>query len=183
MRGVVALDQICEKVIFAGFSTGGLLSLYAAAKHPNICQGVISINAALKLQDIRFRFVKMVNFWNEVSGKLRGYGIKDYIEDTPENPEINYSRNYIKGVNELGKLMKKVKEALAEVHLPCLIIQAKKDPIVKPASGNMVYSQIHSRNKLLLEPDLSNHVIVRGENVQVQVFEPIDSFIDNLSQG
>ena len=34
MRGVVALDQICDKVVFAGFSTGGLLSLYAAAKHP-----------------------------------------------------------------------------------------------------------------------------------------------------
>jgi len=183
MRGVVALDQICEKVIFAGFSTGGLISLYAGAQHTDICQGVISINAALKLQDIRFRFVKVVNFWNEISDKFRGHGIKDYIEDTPENPEINYSRNYIKGVNELGKLMKKVRDILPEVLLPTLIIQAKGDPIVKPESGNIIFARIHAKNKLLLEPDLKHHVIVRGDNVETEVFAPIHQFIVNLTQG
>lgn len=179
MRGVVALDQVCERVIFAGFSTGGLLSLYAAAKHPDICQGVISINAALKLQDIRVRFAKVVNFWNEISDKFRGHGIKDYIEDTPENPEINYSRNYIKGVTELGKLMKRVRLHLAEVMLPAFIIQSSKDPIVKPESGRIILNEIHSRRKKLLEPELEKHVIVRGD-VEKAVYEPIYSFINSL---
>lgn len=183
MRGVVALDQICEKVIFAGFSTGGLLSLYAAAKHPDICQGVISISAAIKLQDIRFRLVKALNFWNDIFDKFRGHGLKDYVEDTPENPEINYSRNYIHGVNELGKLMKKVKNILPEVLLPSLVIQAKGDPIVKPESGDIIYDHIHSKNKTLYKPDLNHHVIVRGDEVEKQVFEPIMQFIDSLTQG
>lgn len=182
MRGVVALDQICEKVIFGGFSTGGLISLYASSKHPDICQGVISINAALKLQDIRFRLVKTLNFWNEISDKFRGRGIKDYIDDTPENPEINYSRNYIKGVNELGKLMKKVREILNQVLLPTLIIQDKGDPIVKPESGTIIYDNIHARNKQLLETQLNHHVTVRGDNCEKEVYEPIAKFIDNPTQ-
>ncbi len=179
MRGVVALDQICDSVIFAGFSTGGLLSLYTAAQHPDICRGVISINAALKLQDIRVRLVKVVNFWNEISDKFRGHAIKEYIEDTPEHPETNYSRNYIKGVNELGKLMKRTKESLDEVISPTLVMQSKGDPIVKPESGKMIYSEIHSREKELIEPDLKNHVIVRGD-VSEPVFKPISDFINHL---
>jgi esterase/lipase/1-acyl-sn-glycerol-3-phosphate acyltransferase len=182
MRGVVALEQVCDKVVFAGFSTGGLMSLYTAAQQPTKCHGVISINAAAKLQDIRVRFVKVVNFWNEMLDKFSGKtGSLDYVEDTPENPHINHSINYIKGVAELGKLISKTNEALPKVFAPCMIIQSQNDPIVKPSSGKIIYNQIHAREKIYLEPDLDKHVIVRGEkNIENLVFAPILEFIRNI---
>ena len=179
MRGVVALDQVCDKIFFAGFSTGGLMSLYTAAQQTDKCYGVISINAAVKLHDIRVRLVKMVNFWNELSDKVRGKGVMDYIDDEPEYPEINYSRNYIKGVNELGKLMKSVVANLEKIHAPTLIMQSKFDPIVKAESGKFIFDAIKSKNKMLIEPDLKKHVIVRGD-VEKEVYLPILNFINTL---
>ena len=122
------------------------------------------------------RFVKFVNFWNEVSDKFRGHGIKDFIEDEPENPQINYARNYIKGISELGKLMKRVKLILPEVYLPSLIIQAKNDPIVKSQSGKIIYQNIHSKRKILLEPEFDRHVIIRGVGSE-KIFAEIAEFI------
>jgi esterase/lipase/1-acyl-sn-glycerol-3-phosphate acyltransferase len=180
MRGVVAMQKICDKVIFAGFSTGGLLSLYAASKNATKCDGVISINAALKLNDIRARFVKFVNVWDDLVTKFRrGKGAVEYVEDEPENPNINYSINYLKGVEELGKLMKQVKDNLEFIHAPSLIIQSPKDPIVSPISGKMIFDDIHSKTKKLIEPNVDKHVIVRG-NVEKEVFLPIKNFIESI---
>ena len=177
MRGVVTMQRSCEKVVFAGFSTGGLLSLYASAKNATKCDGVISINAALKLKDIRTRFIKFINVWDDLSGRFRkGKGAIEYIDDEPENPGINYSRNYLKGVEELGKLMKQTKENLEFIHAPALIIQSPHDPIVNPKSGKLIFEHIHSRNKILLEPAVERHVIVRGD-VEKSVFKPILDFI------
>lgn len=179
MRGVVMLQKHCEKIVFAGFSTGGLLSLYAAAKNATKCDGVISINAALKLKDIRTRLIKFINVWDDLTMKFRsGKGAVEYIDDEPENPQINYSRNYLKGVEELGKLMKKTKDCLEDVHAPALIMQSPGDPIVNPKSGKIIYNDIHSRSKTLVEPKVDKHVIVRGD-VEESVFKPILEFIKN----
>ena len=177
MRGVVSTQKMCDKVFFVGFSTGGLLSLYAAAKNATKCDGVVSINSALKLKDIRARIIKFVNVWDDLITRFRdGKGAVEFIDDTPENPNINYSRNYLKGVEELGKLMKSTKENLEQIHAPALIIQSPHDPIVNPASGDIIFSKIHSRNKEIIKPDVNNHVIVRGE-VEDKVFKPILDFI------
>ena len=177
MRAVVMLQRSCDKIVFAGFSTGGLVSLYAASKNATKCDGVISINAALKLKDIRTRFIKFINVWDDLTGRFRkGKGAIEYIDDEPENPKINYSRNYLKGVEELGKLMKQTKDNLEHIHAPALIIQSPHDPIVNPKSGKMIFEHIHSRIKKLVEPDVKKHVIVRGD-VETSVFRPILDFI------
>lgn len=179
MRGYASLQSACDEVIFAGFSTGGLISLYAAAKNPSKCSAVISINAALKLQDIRMRIVKTVNFWNELVSKFGKKSKLEYIVDEPENPHINYSINYVKGVNQLQKLMEKTKENLPKIFSPTLIVQSPKDPIINPKSGKLIFEEIHSRKKELLQPEVTKHVIVRGD-VETKVFSPILEFINKL---
>ncbi len=182
MRGVVALEQVCEKVIFAGFSTGGLVSLYTAAQHPDKCHGVVSINAAAKLHDIRVRFVKAVNFWNELVDKFTGKsGGLDFIEDQPENPHINYSINYVKGVNELGKLIARTMNSLDKVYVHSLIIQSPHDPIIKAESGEIIFNKIRARSKQLVKPEIEKHVIIRDAEAERKVFLPILDFIKSIA--
>lgn len=184
-RGYAALRNISSRVIIVGFSTGGLLSLLSAARKDIVgkmkISAVVSINAALKLRDIRARMVKGVTLWNEMLQKLRiGKARFEYVDDVPENPNINYSRNYIKGVRELERLMKECKENLAKIASRVLIIQAKNDPVVDPASGGLIYQKIKSPVKTLVEPDFSNHVIITG-NRKEEVFEIVINQLQKMN--
>ncbi len=165
------LRQSCDKVILVGFSTGGLLSLCCAAQ--NYVDGIVCVNAALKLNDIRVNYIGAINFWNDLL-KIR----KSYIDTKPEYPHTNYSRNYLKGVEELSKLMEQTNTCATHVSCPALIIQGKKDPIVNSKSGQVIYGLIKSKIKYLYEPDTEHHVIIRGVGHE-EVFETIHKFIHN----
>jgi esterase/lipase/1-acyl-sn-glycerol-3-phosphate acyltransferase len=176
-RGYAALKTKYKKVIVAGFSTGGLLALLTAARRDGAVDGVISINAAIKLNDIRAKFVPTIKFWNELvhSKKLE----KEYITDKPENPNINYAKNYLNGVIELKKLMHECNDSLKNITSPTLVIQGTKDPVVNPKSGDIIFKNIKAKRKELITPEFKRHVIVRGEDVE-KVFEPIGQFLEKI---
>lgn len=179
-RGYAALRNLCTKVVIVGFSTGGLLGLVSCANKKNVA-GIIPINAALKLLDIRTRFVPGINIWNDMLDRLHISKSKmEFIDDEPENPDINYSRNYLRGVEQLGKLMEECNEVLEKISAPALVIQAKHDPVVSPVSGRKIFESIKSETKFLFEPDFSNHCIVIGENKE-EVFEAIKTFLVKLN--
>lgn len=179
-RGYAALRNLCNRVVIVGFSTGGLLSLLSASRKRNI-GGVVSINSALKLLDMRTRFVPGINLWNELLDKLHINKSKmEFIDDQPENPQINYSRNYLKAVEQLEKLMEECSENLTKISAPTLVIQAKKDPVVNPISGKIIFEKISSREKYLAEPDFSNHCIVTGKNKE-EIFDLIKTFFVKLN--
>ena len=180
-RGYAILRSICSKVIVVGFSTGGLLSLVAASHKTHGLSAIVSINAALKLKSIRAKMVPGINIWNEMLEKLHiEHGKHEYVDDNPENPDFNYSRNYLKGVEELGKLMDECHESLKKILVPTLIIQASQDPVVDPISGKMIYENIKSKNKILFEPNFTNHVIINGDRKE-EVFAMIKDFLHTLN--
>lgn len=179
-RGYAALKNCCSKVIIVGFSTGGLLGLLSCSRKKNI-SGIIAINSALKLLDIRARFVSGINIWNELLDRLHINKSKmEFVDDQPENPEINYSRNYLKAVEQLEKLMKECDENLKNVSAPALLIQAKNDPVVNPTSGKIIFDKIKSEKKSLFEPDFHNHCILNGDKKE-EIFEVIKTFFCNLN--
>jgi esterase/lipase len=178
-RGYCAMNRICSKIILIGFSTGGLLSLLACSKKPNDkIIAVIVINAALKLQDIRARLiVPGITIWNDLLSKFKIQKAKlEYIENNSENPSVNYSRNYLSGVNELGKLMNKCHDSLHDIKNPALIIYSKNDPVVDPSGSIVINNIIKSDIKKLVGFDMDNHIIVCGEN-NIKIFDVIKKFI------
>jgi esterase/lipase len=179
-RGYAALRNICAKIVIVGFSTGGLLALLSCVRKNNPAQklsAIISINAALKLRDIKARMVPGINLWNDMLERLYiGRGKFEYVDDVPENPQINYSRNYLKGVEQLEKLMHLVEKNLENISTKALIIQAKFDPVVNPISGKMIYYNIASKEKSFSEIDFSNHVVINGPRKE-EVFEVIRGFL------
>jgi 1-acyl-sn-glycerol-3-phosphate acyltransferase len=182
-RGYAALENICSKIILIGFSTGGLLSLLSCARKNHASKklfAVMSINSALKLRDLKARMVPGINIWNEMLEKLNiERGRLEYVDDVPENPQINYSRNYLKGVEQLDNLMNVCEKNLSKITTKALIIQGDKDPVVNPDSGKTIYDKIHSPEKYLAELNFSNHVIITAERKE-EVFQVIRKFLAQL---
>lgn len=179
-RGYVTLKNYCQQVILGGFSAGGLLALYYSTLLKSEVSGVFTINAALKLNDIKSHLVPTVNFWNELLDKFNiNKGQLEYVENESENPEVNYSRNYLHGVYILEKLINKCNESLSKVCLPTLILQAKNDPVVSPKSSEIIYQKIQSEQKRIFEINSDKHIIVKGDNKE-DVFRHIQSFVSEL---
>ena len=174
--GYEALKLICVKVFIIGFSTGGLLSLLTASRKLQV-DGVICINPALKLRDLRVKLSSGICLWNDILDKFRiTKGQLRYIENSSENLDINYSRNYINGVEQLESLMGICENSLREIVCPTLIIQSTEDPIVDSKNAKRSLGKISSNINHFQEIRSSKHTIVRGKDSD-KVFKVIRDFL------
>jgi len=168
-----------EKVYVLGFSTGGLLALLSTKKCYLEFQGIICINAALHLNDIRVKtLLPALSFWNDIVKAFNedAYA-KEYIENDPENPDINYDKFYIDSIEQLNILMHKTQKNLDKINSPILIIQSKDDPLVNPSSAYKIYEKVQSKNKSIKIIDSSKHVIIKGKYTS-KLYNLIYEFID-----
>ena len=177
-RAITIASLEYKKVYIVGFSTGGLLALLSTKKQYKEFVGLVCINAALHLNDMRIKtLLPAISFWNDIVSVFHEHEYaKEYIDNSPENPEINYHKHYVDAIEQLSLLMKKTRKNLHKIKKPILIIQGKDDPIVNPSSAHEIYESIESRYKTLKIIEASKHVIVIGENTD-ELFGDILNFI------
>ena len=183
-RAFVAMRQVCDKVFIGGFSMGGLLALEHASKYK--VDGVIAINSALKLHDLRVSYVvPTLHFFNEMISYLKSKGIMEWIDNSKtEQPEVNYHKHPLASVAQMERLMTKVNRTLRNITAPILIIQGDNDPIVKRKSGKLIYDGVKSKDKKLVILPRERHSILADEGC-IEVFEAVGGFIekDTHQQG
>ena len=177
-RAFTAMRQVCSKVFIGGFSTGGLLALLHAAQYR--VDGVIALNSALKLHDLRVAYVvPTLHFFNEMISHLKAKGIMEWIDNSHTGqPEINYHKHPLASVYQLEKVMSETMKNLALVKAPILIIQGDNDPTVKRESAKLIYDSIGSKDKKLMILPRNKHAILAVEGYE-EVFETIERFIQN----
>jgi len=177
-RAIAIASIKYDKFYIAGFSAGGLLALLSSQKNCPQLKGLICINAALYLKDIRVKaFVPAVNLWNEIVSSVHIEDLqKEYVTNDAEYPLINYDKHFVKSIFQLNALMNNTQKMLSHVKDPVLVIQGKNDPVVNPHSAKEIYLGIKSKNKAIVTLDFDNHVIIKGENNEL-VFEEINKFI------
>lgn len=178
-RAITIASIKYKKVFIVGFSTGGLLALLSTKKSYSQIQGIVCINAALNLNDIRIKTIlPAVSFWNDIvqAVNAKKYA-KEYVDNNSENPEVNYNKHYIDSIEQLNKLMSKTKKSLEKIQTPTFIIQALEDPVVNPSSAYEIFEKISSKDKDILMLDLDNHIIIRGENTE-ELFKQILDFLN-----
>lgn len=180
-RGYAVLRNACERVIIGGFSTGGTLALLATANKEDKIAGLFSVNAPLQLKSITTKLVGPIHFWNELLERFSiDEGRLEYVDNEPENPEINYTKTSIKGVRELGLLMDRCRELLKRVSVPTLVIQEKNDPVVNPQSASIILDNISSKEKEFYTFEYGRHGILRREGCE-EVFLRIREFVERIS--
>jgi len=176
-RAFTAMRQVCNKVYIGGFSTGGLIALIHAAQYK--VDGVIVINSALKLHDLRVSYVvPTLHFFNEMIAYLHAKGIMEWIDNSgTEQPLVNYHKHPLASVSQLEKIMSKVTKTLSKVTAPILVIQGDNDPVVKSESARLIYDGVRSEEKKLLLLPRERHSILADEKC-VEVFEAVFGFIE-----
>ncbi len=179
-RGYAVMSHLCRQVVVGGFSAGGLLALELAARLKDI-KGVFAICPSMSLKDFSSRFVPAVDAWNRWMQLVRFNGAKkEFVENQPENPHINYFRNPVCAVLELERLMMDVADKLPDIHMPALVIQSSGDPVVKPSGSQRAFKHIGSEDKAYTLFNLDRHGILLGEGSE-KVYKAILNFIEGLN--
>lgn len=175
-RGYAIIKSLTDYIVLGGFSTGGTLALLAAGRKKDKIKAVFSINAPLQLRNYMARFASQLVSMNSLITRLRGGQGWEFIENNSENKHINYARNPITGVRELGKAMSAMENVLKDVCVPSLVIQGFRDPLVDPTSGQNIFSQIGTHRKELVVLDADRHGIINGDGA-VEVYDRVDRFL------
>lgn len=176
-RGYVIIKTLTDRIILGGFSTGGCLALMGAGLKGDKIESVFSINAPLRLRQYAARLAASVVSMNNLLKKMRaGKAEWDFVANNPENPHINYHRNPLAGVRELGRAMDAMEKQLPKIQVPTLIIQASKDPVVHPSSGPDIFNQVGTPLKELTVFERDRHGIINGPGAE-DVFERVLHFL------
>jgi len=175
------LSALTPRTFIVGFSTGALLALMLAADKPEGLEGVVAIAPPIKVRDKAMTFVPFMHGANKVARSVSGKGIMPYHRSNPEHTTINYRSMPIQALFELGQLIKKTEDRLAEVECPCLILQADKDQTVDPKSAKIVYESLGSERKELIEIKSTRHGILY-ENTD-NVHDRIVKFLAEIQFG
>ena len=175
-RGYAIMSNICKHVVAGGFSTGAGLALDLALRVQSVA-GVFAVSAPLRLKDLSSRFAPAVDMWNRLMERARQVGAKkEFVENQPENPHINYSRNPISGVVEVDRLMDDLEPRLGEISVPALVVQSSGDPVVDPKGSRKIFELIGTSEKEYLLFNFDRHGILLGEGAQ-KVHKAIGGFI------
>lgn len=165
------LKESCSKIFVGGLSMGADQALHLAAQVP--VAGVISMAAPVRIFDFRFNGIAFFRFLQWRTSNLTG-GILD-----PQSPRhLTYPYVATKSLYELKKLMDLVRAELPQITVPALVIQGRKDSMVPPPNGDLVYQALGSPIKHLLYLDRSDHVVTMDYDKQ-SLFEKAFKFIQS----
>jgi esterase/lipase/1-acyl-sn-glycerol-3-phosphate acyltransferase len=179
-RGYAIMSHLCRQVVVGGFSAGGLLALELAARLKDI-KGVFAVCPSMSLKDFSSKFVPAVDAWNRWMKLVRFSGAKkEFVENQPENPHINYLRNPVCGVLELERLMEIAADKLPDIRIPALVIQSLGDPVVKPSGSQRAFQHIGSEDKAYILLNFDRHGILLGKDSE-KVHKAILNFIRELN--
>jgi esterase/lipase/1-acyl-sn-glycerol-3-phosphate acyltransferase len=177
-RAFTMMRQVCDKVFIGGFSTGGLLALLHAAQHE--VDGVIAINSALKLNNLQVSYiVPTLHVFNEMIAYLNAKGIKEWVENRSENPDINYAKHPLASIAQMEKIMTRVDKTLENITDPVLVLQGDNDPVVNPKSAQLIYRRVNTSMKKLVLLPRTNHIIITGDGEE-EIFQGVHRFIGDV---
>lgn len=172
----IVLRHSCKKIIIGGFSTGAGLALDLSTRVEDIA-AVFAVAPPMRLQDLGAYFVPAIDAWNAMIKKIRLDAIaKEFIENHPENPHINYIRNPIAGIHQLEKLMEYLEPRLKIITKPILVVQSRKDPVVNPKGTLKLFNRLGSDIKEYYIFDYDRHGILTGAGVK-RIYKTIEMFI------
>ena len=179
-EGYAIVSCLCKRVVVGGFSTGAGLALDLGARVKGLT-ALFAVSPPLQLQDFSVRFLPAVGVWNRCMDLIKKDGAKmEFVENRPENPHINYFRNPVCGVSELGLLMESVEKNLPRINIPALVIQADDDPIVNPKGSRKVFELINSEDKEYLLFNFDRHGILLGKGAE-RVHRAIGDFVQSVT--
>ncbi len=167
-RACEAFLQRCAALSVIGFSMGGLLAAHLAARYP--IERLVLLSAPVfyphprqMLEDAKTIVSEKPDQHPALYQDWRRYRHK--IKTTP-----------LRAVFQFRKLVKHLRPRLPLIDVPVLIVQGKKDNVVKPSSAEYIYRQVQSEEKNILYLNDSKHLVCHGPDRQA-LFAAVEKFL------
>jgi esterase/lipase len=175
----VLMSTICDRIVVGGVAVGGSLALDLAARVGEVA-GVFAVCPPFTLRNYSTNFMPGMDVWNRVINRMkRGEHDSQFFEFSHGNPHVNYPRNPVAGVREVGEFLESIEKNYAAISQPALIIQADNNPVVDPKGSLQLYDSIGSAQKEFCLLSYDRHVLVNGEGAE-NVFRKVGTFVGNL---
>ncbi len=175
-KGFNILKIYCAQLFVIGFSTGAALGLKLVAENPGSITGLVAVSVPVRFVSASFMLVPILHNTNTLVQWVSSLeGVKPFIENTPEHPDINYRNTPVRALYELRRLIQHVDSLLPEIKIPLLLMYADQDPIVSAQSSERIYQRIGSPNKFLHMIKAGRHGILK-ENID-NSWGVIDQFL------
>ncbi|MBM7554383.1 alpha/beta hydrolase [Thalassobacillus pellis] len=163
------LQKSCEKIYVIGFSMGGMIAAYLAAKHKS--DKLILLSAAGKYINVPQMYKDLTGFVTEaIQGSLESNELflryQDKVKQTPFSSSL-----------EFVKCVQFTRPFLREVNCPVLIIQGKQDGMVPDKAAIYLEQEIPSDHKQLVFLEQSKHLICHCDDKE-ELFDTVESFLE-----
>lgn len=179
-RGFDILKEHCQNIFIVGFSTGGALALkLAAEQYPEII-GIVAVSVPLKFVNPTLMLVPLLQAANTLIEWVSSFeGLKPFVENPTEHPDINYRHVPVRALYELRQLIAQLESILPKVNQPALVVYADKDPVVAASSAQILFDKLGSNTKKLCPIEARRHGILM-ENTG-GTWKLIDEFLKALA--
>lgn len=162
---VESADKHAQKMIAAhgsfdlvGFSMGGLLAAYLAARYP--VRRLVLLNTAVVYVSPSRMLQVLREDWK--------HSDEDVFNKAKSTP--------LRATWQFIRLVRHLKPELAKVTVPTFIAQGERDHVIHPHSANYIYNKLGGERELSWFPK-SKHLICLGEEAPI-LFKKVSSFLE-----
>lgn len=158
----------CSTVYLVGFSMGGVISGYLAAKYP--VKKLVLLSAAAYYVNPKQLLLDLKEMATEgMRGTLNSNELylryRKKIKETPITATLQFQ-----------KLVKELKPNFARIEVPTLIVQGELDGIVPKKSASYLYKTIPSKERELIYLPKSKHLVCHDQDKD-QLFAAVERFL------
>lgn len=169
------LHKVCDTVFIFGLSMGGATSLYVAAHHAELIDGIVLVNPMAHIPGITIKFAPLL-------ARLRSHlpSVGNDIK-RPNVSEYGYDALPTKGVVQLNKLLKIARSTLGLIKEPMLLFHSVDDHTLSVSNTEIIMAEIGSDTKQRIELVNSYHVATLDYDAEV-IFENSLIFVQEVSK-
>ncbi|CAM3940062.1 alpha/beta fold hydrolase [Alkalicoccus chagannorensis] len=170
-KAQVALEELlkrCSRVYVIGFSMGGVIAGYLAARYP-VDRLVLISSSVFYLNP------------KQIAEDVTGWALEGFRGELADNDVYRFYREKVRrtpveATVEFARLVKRLRHAFEEIDVPTLIVQGEKDGLVPARSAQYIFDKIRSEEKQLYYLEQAKHYIWFGEQKE-DFLEKLEAFL------
>ncbi len=171
------LRDRCTHVVVVGLSMGGCLVTRIAQEHGSRVAGLVLMNPAFKVEDVRMRALPLLQ---HVVPSLAG--IAGDIKRPDGERELAYDRIPLRALHSQTQLWATVVRDLPDVTQPVLLLRSRVDHVVPASSSALFLSRISSVDVTEIVLEDSYHVMTL-DNDAPRVLAETAAFVDRVTRA
>lgn len=146
------LEQRCDRIVAVGLSMGGTLATLAAQTHPHGIDGLVLINPAYNMSDIRLKALPVLQHVvpsiPSIANDIKKAG----------STELAYERTPLRALQSQRGMWAQVTRDLPQVTQPVLLMHSPDDHVVPPECSALLLARVSSSDKTEILLTDSYHV-------------------------